>query len=42
MTQQEQLQWQQTVMGQGTSGDQVHLFEQLVQQDEIRMQKQQQ
>ena len=29
-------------MGQGTSGDQVHLFEQLVQQDETIAQKQQQ
>ena len=41
-TQQEQLQRQQTVMGQGTSGDQVHLFEQPVQQDETIVQKQQQ
>ena len=41
-TQQEQQQQQQTVMGQGTSGDQVHLFEQPVQQDETIAQKQQQ
>ena len=39
-TQQEQLQRQQTVMGQGTSGD--HLLEQPVQQDETIVQKQQQ
>jgi len=41
-TQQEQQQQQQTVMGQGTSGYQVHLFEQPVQQDETIAQKQQQ
>jgi hypothetical protein len=41
-TQQEQQQQQQTVMGQGTSRDQVHLFEQLVQQGETIAQKQEQ
>ncbi len=41
-TREDQLQQQQTVMGQGRSGDQVHFFEQPVQQDETIGQKQQQ